>query len=165
MNLLDQPKLEKLRIAILNDLKDFIPENHYTRVARYDPKLRAIWDKDLCRYLYEDRDNHPLKYLPRHMATLNLFFHVQSYNSLLIPLSIANFNFFHMSFSLRQTLNVTTTNKYCVIILKSNINRNFICRENIQELKNIYPNYDIAALIAFVLQYIHEIKSRDWAFL
>ena len=33
MSLLDQPKLEELRIAILNDLKDFIPENHYTRVA------------------------------------------------------------------------------------------------------------------------------------
>lgn len=101
MNLLDQPKLEELRIAILNDLKDFIPENHYIRVARYDPKSRATCDKDLCRYLYEDRDNHPLKYLPRHMATLNLFYHVQSYNSLLIALSIANFYFFHITLFLK----------------------------------------------------------------
>ncbi len=72
MNLLNHWKLLELRIAIIKDLADFIPEDYYSSAPSNDSMQLARMDWELYKLIGNDLKKAPLKYLPRHIAAWNV---------------------------------------------------------------------------------------------
>lgn len=73
MNLLDLWKLDELRIAVIGDLADFIPQNYYESIPNNDSMRRSVMDCKLYKLILNDQNKNPQKYSPRQVAASNVF--------------------------------------------------------------------------------------------
>lgn len=84
MNLLNHLKIEELRIAVLNDLKDFIPDEYLfpdgdpISVSGDDMNIDTK-ERELYLLIEKDKDKFPLKYSPRSIAALNVYMAIATY--------------------------------------------------------------------------------------
>lgn len=73
MNLLDHWKLAELRIAIIGDLADFIPQNYYESLLNNDLVQQSKMDYELYKLILNDQNKNPHNYSSRQVAAGNVF--------------------------------------------------------------------------------------------
>lgn len=64
----DRFKLQELRVAVLNDLKEFIPQDHYSSVPVGDEAQRCIADWKLWKLIIESHKQHQISLTKRQSA-------------------------------------------------------------------------------------------------
>lgn len=73
MDLLNHWKLDELRIAIIKDLEDFIPENYYESLPNNDLMHRGGMDWELYKLIKGGQEKTPKKFSPRQVAACDVF--------------------------------------------------------------------------------------------
>jgi|CXWL01.1.fsa_nt_gi hypothetical protein len=73
MDLLNHWKLDELRIAIIRDLADFIPENYYESLPNNDLMQRGGMDWELYKLIKDGQEKTPKKFSPRQVAACDVF--------------------------------------------------------------------------------------------
>lgn len=73
MDLLNHWKLDELRIAIIRDLADFIPENYYELLPNNDLMQRGGMDWELYKLIKDGQERTPKKFSARQVAACDVF--------------------------------------------------------------------------------------------
>lgn len=115
MNLLDHWKLAELRIAIIGDLADFIPQNYYESLLNNDLVQGSKMDCELYKLILNDQNKNPHNYSSRQVAAGNVF--------KFIALYIATSVFLHQSPKLPPQEAWPPEQQTEYEVIKTNLNR------------------------------------------